>query len=216
MLRCVLRSGWLVALWCCSALGQDVPPLSASYAGGFDGRPFAAICTDARTALRDETTARRTPRHADAVRRLVDLYNEAMDHPRFAHSPVLQRTRIRLRNRLMAIHRQMASSARTATGLRPASISAVGGALFQQPVASGLAFPPPGGGAALGGTAADYGIELVELIERTISRDTWQVNGGRASIVYYRPWQALVISAPSEVHDRVAVLLGDLRAAGGR
>jgi hypothetical protein len=68
----------------------------------------------------------------------------------------------------------------------------------------------------LGGTAADYGIELVELIERTISRDTWQVNGGRASIVYYRPWQALVISAPSEVHDRVAVLLGDLRAAGGR
>jgi hypothetical protein len=71
----------------------------------------------------------------------------------------------------------------------------------------------PGQWAALGGgpLAADWGPDLVELIERTINPAFWDVAGGPGTIVYYRPLQCLVVRATSEVHGRVGGLVGDLR-----
>jgi hypothetical protein len=43
----------------------------------------------------------------------------------------------------------------------------------------------------------------------------WDVNGGPATIRYFRPSLALVVRAPQEVHEDLAVLLTDLRAARG-
>jgi hypothetical protein len=66
--------------------------------------------------------------------------------------------------------------------------------------------------AAMGGAARlDYGRELVELIQRTISPDFWDVNGGPGTIVCYAPLRALVVRATAEVHDEVGGVLGDLR-----
>jgi hypothetical protein len=66
-------------------------------------------------------------------------------------------------------------------------------------------------GARGGAARGDYGLALVELIRRTISPDSWDVNGGPGTIVYYRPWFALVVRARSEVHHQIGGLLGGSR-----
>jgi hypothetical protein len=71
-----------------------------------------------------------------------------------------------------------------------------------------------GGEAFGGGTVSDHGQELIDLIQRTIKPNTWDVVGGPGSIFYYRPLMALVVRATSEVHDNVGGLLGALRRAG--
>ena len=84
--------------------------------------------------------------------------------------------------------------------------------------------PPPGGGAigpgnppagaqVAAGQATDFGPELVALIEQIISPATWDINGGKGAVVYFSPLRVLVVSAPSEVHEPVGDLLGQLRAA---
>ncbi|MBM3999581.1 MAG: hypothetical protein FJ297_08605 [Planctomycetes bacterium] len=48
---------------------------------------------------------------------------------------------------------------------------------------------------ALGGGAGDYGRDLVNLIQRTIDPDYWDVHGGPGTIVYYQPLHCLVVRA---------------------
>lgn len=78
-----------------------------------------------------------------------------------------------------------------------------------------------GGGAGGGGggrAEQDHGEDLVELIERVIAPDFWDVNGGPGRIVYYKNLKVLVISATSEVHEQIGGggggLLDKLRRAG--
>jgi hypothetical protein len=59
----------------------------------------------------------------------------------------------------------------------------------------------------------DYGPDLVELIQQTISPATWDINGGNGSIVYFAPLQVIVVSAPATTHDQIGDVLGQLRAA---
>jgi hypothetical protein len=66
-----------------------------------------------------------------------------------------------------------------------------------------------------GGTGPpDWGEALVELIERTIAPEFWDVHGGPGTIIYYRPLHVLVVRATSEVHGHVGGLLGAARDAG--
>lgn len=84
-------------------------------------------------------------------------------------------------------------------------------------VAGSLAHSAEGSGELVafgGGTVRDYGAALVDLITTTISPDSWAVNGGASTIYYYAPLQALVVSAPSDVHPQVGGLLGAMRQAG--
>src|SRR5690606_26034512 len=62
-----------------------------------------------------------------------------------------------------------------------------------------------------GGPMNDHGEELVDLITRTIFADSWQVNGGQNTIVYYRPLMCLVVTAAGDVHRDVDGLLNALR-----
>jgi hypothetical protein len=62
-----------------------------------------------------------------------------------------------------------------------------------------------------GGGAADDGWDLVELIRATIAPETWDVNGGRGSMYYYRPQQLLVVRQTGEVHHQLGGVLGQLR-----
>jgi len=57
----------------------------------------------------------------------------------------------------------------------------------------------------------DYGPDLVDLIHAVIQPSTWDVNGGPGSVVYYRNFRVLVVTAPSDVHSEIGNLLGQLR-----
>lgn len=59
-----------------------------------------------------------------------------------------------------------------------------------------------------GGSAASMGAQqLINIIVTTISPDSWQQNGGNATITYYPINPALVVRAPGEVHEQVTALL---------
>ena len=66
-------------------------------------------------------------------------------------------------------------------------------------------------GATGGGAATDEGLQLIELIQRTITPEFWDVNGGPGTIVYYAPLHALVVRATAGVHHRVGGLLQGAR-----
>jgi general secretion pathway protein D len=74
----------------------------------------------------------------------------------------------------------------------------------------GVNNPPMGGGAAGGGSFADFQ-SLMDLIQTTIVPDTWEALGGPSSMSPYPQNLSLVISTTSDVHDQIADLLESLR-----
>ena len=64
----------------------------------------------------------------------------------------------------------------------------------------------PGGEAQ----ADDEGEKLVELIEQTIAPASWEVNGGKGVIVYFRSRRVLVVRQRGEVLDDLGELIEDL------
>ncbi len=65
------------------------------------------------------------------------------------------------------------------------------------------------GGAAV--PEQDRARQLIELIQRTICPDSWDVNGGRGTIYYYAPAHALVVRQRGEIHRELRGLLRQLR-----
>ncbi len=76
---------------------------------------------------------------------------------------------------------------------------------------AGAGFGGPGmSGGMMGGGGPygfDHGPELVDLIQQTISPQTWDVNGGPGVIYYWRPGRAMVIRQTGEVHRQIGGLL---------
>jgi hypothetical protein len=66
--------------------------------------------------------------------------------------------------------------------------------------------------AGAGGAAnADYGRELVALIQHVIAPETWDVAGGNGVIMYYQPLHVLVIRQTDDVHGQVGGVFDQLR-----
>ena len=57
----------------------------------------------------------------------------------------------------------------------------------------------------------DYGLELVELIQHTIAPQTWDVNGGNGTIIYFAPRHAIVVRQTDDVHEDLGGILRGLR-----
>ena len=53
--------------------------------------------------------------------------------------------------------------------------------------------------------------ELIALVQSVIAPETWDVNGGFASVRYFDLYQALVVKAPQRVHGELGEALGGLR-----
>jgi hypothetical protein len=188
-------------------------------------RSLSAIQDDLHAALRAEALTRRQGQNAPQIIRLVELYREMAAHPKRHDSRFLVRMGLRLRSRLEKvrdhIERHIARQDRNAKkkDAPPALRAPETPVLAQQLAGPGVAAPAPGGQPAGAGAGAgaggiiDYGPELVELIQATISPSTWDINGGNGSIVYFAPLRVLVVSAPGEVHGQVGDVLGQLRAA---
>jgi hypothetical protein len=185
-------------------------------------RSVTAIKMDVRDGLRAEALSRRLGPNPSHVLNLIDLYREIAAHPKRDQGVVLMKLGLQLRSRLKRIsdqiernnwrgdHRPKSASRRSvrqpATQVLAQQIGVPGGP------APGLGAPPTANqpGAT---TAEDFGPELVELIQETISPATWDINGGNGSIAYFGARHAMVVSAPEAVHDQIVDLLGQLRAA---
>ena len=66
------------------------------------------------------------------------------------------------------------------------------------------------GGGQGGGSLADF-TSLIDLIQTTVSPDTWEALGGPSTMREYAQNLSLVISTTSEVHDQITELLESLR-----
>ena len=52
---------------------------------------------------------------------------------------------------------------------------------------------------------------LIDLIQKTVAPESWEVNGGRGTISYYSPQQVLVVRQTGEVHHALGGILEQLR-----
>lgn len=187
-------------------------------------RPIARIERDISSALRNEAKAKDPAQQAAAVEQLCRIHAEIVADARYTASDALKKYRARLWSRLLAakqrLQRDVAEEA--GDGRLPAAAlvdddlrfaaAAMASSLSLADFANGA----PSGLLARGGAAqtASNAQALIELIERTIDPDFWDVNGGPGTIVYYPNLQCLVIRATSEVHGKIGGVLGGAREAG--
>jgi hypothetical protein len=206
------------------------PNSTSTAAGAAASQPaFHEFQRELTGLFKEESQAKAPAARAAAVRAMCDLHQRLVRDSRYATSDVLKEYRARLWSRLTKIKsdikQQLARDARgnkealndlaALESAEPAAVAAaesLGAALSLLDQSQGgpdqlLHF----GGGPL---PADFGPDLVALIERTINPNFWDVVGGPGSIVYYQPLQCLVVRATAEVHEKIGGLAGDLRGAG--
>jgi hypothetical protein len=186
-------------------------------------------------ALRAEAVAKDTKERDRAGRQLISIFADLEQDQKLPREERVQ-LHGQVRFRLLALEKMLraekakeprhsslaADSAKSAkdtlAGREPETILAQ----FAAPAARqrGRVVPGPGavGGAGAAGPAVvgqsqspDYGLDLVDLIHAVVQPSTWDVNGGPGSVVYYRNFRVLVVTAPSEVHSDIGDRLGQLR-----
>jgi hypothetical protein len=214
------------------------PPISASAASpGETGSPSYEAPADTRAttkkaeraahvwrrdiadALRREATAIGDAREA-AVLDLVDLYIELRDATTLADSEwerLGKTVQARLERVADKMQRQIDRAKKEAKA-KPVKIhefEVLGQVWGQQ-----QAFGPPnlgnfggfGGMTGIPGAAnGDHGQELVDLIQKVIAPDTWDIAGGPGTIMYYSPQKVIVVRQTGEVHRQFGDVLRQLR-----
>jgi hypothetical protein len=222
---------WTIALGLALAAADSRPPAGADTAGtpAVAPRRYHQIENDMSAALRAETHAKTPEARAAAVRKLCELYGELTADPRLEASDVLKSYRAKLWSRMTRIKRELeqrlarqsggpsgrAPSEAEAQAIQDAATSLASQMSYSSYTLGGPSYVLAHSGAAFGGgTVSDHAQELIDLIQRTISPQSWDVNGGQGSMFYYRPLMALVVRTTSEVHGDVGGLLEALRRAG--
>lgn len=222
---------WTIALGLALVVADSRPPAGADTSGtpAVAPRRYHEIENDISQALRAEAHAKTPEARTAAVRMMCDLYGELSVDPRLEASDVLKSYRAKLWSRMTRIKRELEQRlARESGGSSSWSLSEDETQSIQDAAASlasqisyssytlgGPSYVLAHSGAAFGGgTANDHAQELIDLIQRTISPQSWDVNGGQGSMFYFRPLMALVVRATSEVHGDVGGLLEALRRAG--
>ena len=190
----------ITAVFAVEPVAATVPPNGSLPARDANSphRSLSAIQVDVHAALRAEAVTRRRGKNAPEVVRLIALYREMAAHPQRDKSAMLAKLGLRLRSRLEKvrdhIERKYTQTDRGAKRQEiPSTLVLPESSVLAQQVAvqAGGAF----GQAAQQGADAtiDYGPELVEIIQQTISPATWNINGGNGAIIYFTPRRALVI-----------------------
>lgn len=65
--------------------------------------------------------------------------------------------------------------------------------------------------ASRAGGGAGPAQELIEMIQTTIAPESWAVNGGKGTMMFYAPQNALVIRQTAEAHEQIGATLRQLR-----
>jgi len=165
--------------------------------------------------LRDEAIATTAADKATAIVALCDTYVAIRMHPSYEQSEILHGEGARVRRRLITTNRKLTDQLDRDHIAKPSGLSSRVDAVLatERPTGSsehssaamndGFA-----GGAAPGG--ADESWALVELIQRTIRPDFWEVTGGPGTIRYFAIRRVLVVRATTQVHEELAALLRSL------
>ena len=190
-------------------------------------RPYHELSREMRGLLRQEARAQNKQDRAVQIHRLAELFLEVVSDPRIHTSDTLKAYKAQMHKRLRSIKRDLELELVREQKLRRQQqipepdplVHAATNSMYQQ---MAMLDSTLGGPASIfmhpaargGGAVTDNAQELIELIQRTINPQFWDVNGGPGTIVYYAPLQALVVRATTEVHGRVGGLAGALRQAG--
>lgn len=192
-------------------------------------RPLYEISRHIRTLSQRNALASSDHERVAAAVEMTEVYREILGDPRYATSPALKEYRARLWSRLTRIKKEIETRLRRDQAGRrepggsddhvDEAVAVTTRSLSDQFALIAAGQGGPAGvfhqtGAAGGAAVADYGPDLVALIQRTIQPEFWDVHGGPGTIVYYRPLHCLVVRATAELHFRLGSGLGDLRAAG--
>ena len=136
---------------------------------------------------------------------LVRLLEKLRARRRAGDSEALRRLELRTVLRLRAIEKQTRSALRRRKR-KPQKIEIRSDVLAQLNAAVGN---PPGPNQP--NANQDYGPLLVDLIQNTISPQSWDVRGGASSVSYWRPGRALVVRAPQAIHNELGPVMQQLR-----
>ena len=214
----------MVTFILCSALALGAPASNTDSAKVNDAevkpakRLAAEIDRDISAALKKEASAKSLKERGKAIEQLCTLHHEITSDERFTTLEQMQSLRARIWGRLTKVKTELkrqltkdgqpqlddaqAEAAQYAT-------SNLAGAMSLADFATGSPSSFFGRG---GASQTDVNAQqLIELIQRTISPDFWDVAGGPGAIFYYPQLQVLVIRATAEVHDDVGGLVGGLR-----
>lgn len=217
-----------------SAAVRPEPAVKASAQRGYH-----EIAKEMRDTMKREALTKSNEEKAAALVELCKLYKELARDPRLSTSDTLKEYKTTIWSRLTRskaeIKGHLAREKRNAPkGKKPASenseLLAAQASEASQSLTNQLALVSYslGGpakvfadgasarhdGAFGGGAQMNYGQDLIDLIEKTIAPDTWDVNGGPGTIVYYPGLMALVVRATSEVHGELGGVLENLRDVG--
>lgn len=209
-----------------------LPPATTAQEGRVDGesRTFHQIDQSILAALRRSQESQTLHEKAAAIYDLVDLHREIVGDRRFAESDVLKQYRMRVSSRLLSFRNELTRDIRNASRnagrktARPREQSVseeIGDTIADQFSLIGYSLGGPvsmmtprgqtRAGQFGGAAQSDLGQSLVDLIQRTIRPEFWDVNGGPGTILYYEAWHCLVVRATSEVHTQLGGLTGQLR-----
>ena len=222
-------SSLLVLVTLCTAVGDTYDtPRASSNSEQVQPRRYNEIDADIRAALRAEALAETDRQRSEAVHKIVAIYQELRKDPRLATSDTLKKYKAKLWSRMTRVkrdlERKLAREARSAErggdreellAIEQATRNLAGQMSMMNYTMGGPSYVLERTGGAFGGRAvSDHSQELIDLIQRTIKPDFWDVNGGPGSMFYYRPLMALVVRATSEVHGNVGGLMRAMRQAG--
>ncbi len=174
--------------------------------------PLTQLRHETRELLRHEAIVDDEDAKENAITALCDLYVILRNDDRYASSEMLQGDAAKVRRRLLSIARRRENKLTRAEVEKPASLarrvdSAIDSALADDSTL-GDSLERHGHG---GGGLADTGWELVELIQRIVSPDFWDRQGGPGTIRYFAMRRVLVVRATTDVHEQIRDLLTALR-----
>lgn len=174
-------------------------------------------------AGKDMAAVAKRDRYRRETERMVDWFAILRSDPRWRSSELLRgaagSVAVRLRSAAKTIERSLADEDRPTRHDRDAWAAEI--ARHRQrmlPTSSAAVHPPTAAqdfassiGAAGGGNRAGEAAQLIALIETVIRPDFWESRGGPGTIVYFAARRVLVVSATSDVHQRLKDLLMALR-----
>lgn len=219
----------LILVTLCASVG-DTTEAPTTRPDGEQARPrrYNEIDADMRDALRAEALAETDRQRSNAIYKIVDIYQELRRDPRLTTSDTLKKYKAKLWSRMTRVKRDLErkverearKSKHDVDDEELLAIERATRSLASQVSMMNYTMGGPSyvlqqsGGAFGGGAVRDHSQELIDLIQRTIKPDHWDVHGGPGSMFYYRPLMALVVRATSEVHGNVGGLMRAMRQAG--